>query len=71
MKIRIRSTQAYTEGDVMREVDGFGITGNWLLVKAGYIGNLNLEQAVNDFTVKRKKDPGLLMDCVLAPRSRA
>lgn len=70
MSIRIRQTQAITEGDVMREVDSLALTGDWLLVKAGYIGNLNLEQAVTDFTAKRKKDPSLLMECLVASRAR-
>ena len=70
MTIRVRSTQAYTEGDVIREVDSLALTGDWLLVRAGYLGNLNLEQNVADFKAKRKRDPGLLMDCIVAPRSR-
>lgn len=70
MSIRIRQTQATSEGDVMREVDGLAIAGDWLLVKAGYIGNLDLETAVTEFTAKRKKDPSLLMDCVVASRAR-
>lgn len=70
MSIRIRQTQAVSEGDVMREVDGLALTGDWLLVKAGYIGNLDLEKAVTDFTAKRKKDPSLLMDCIVTSRAR-
>lgn len=70
MSIRIRQTQAISEGDVMREIDSLAIAGDWLLVKAGYIGNLDLETAVTDFTAKRKKDPSLLMDCIVTSRAR-
>lgn len=54
----------------MREVDGLALAGDWLLVKAGYIGNLDLETAVTEFTARRKKDPSLLMDCVVTSRAR-
>jgi translation initiation factor eIF-2B subunit epsilon len=70
MSIRIKQTQATSEGDVMREVDGLAIAGDWLLVKAGYIGNLDLEKAVTDFTAQRKKDPSLLMNCLVTSRAR-
>lgn len=70
MTIRIKQTQAISEGDVMREVDGLALAGDWLLVKAGYIGNLELETAVTDFTAKRKKDPSLLMECIVTSRTR-
>ncbi|KAK9898669.1 hypothetical protein P389DRAFT_178044 [Cystobasidium minutum MCA 4210] len=71
MTIRIKQTQAISEGDVMREVDGLALAGDWLLVKAGYIGNLELETAVTDFTAKRKKDPSLLMECIVTSRTRS
>lgn len=54
----------------MREVDGLALPGDWLLVKAGYMGNIDLAKVVNDFTAKRKRDPGLLMECVVAPKMR-
>lgn len=60
---------AGTEGDVIREVDGLALTGDYLLVRAGFVGNLDLEKAVEDFTARRKKDPGLLMECLVSPRS--
>lgn len=70
MTITIRSTLATSEGDVMRELDALALTGNFLLTKAGFMGNLNFEQLVDNFMAKRKKDTGLLMDCIVAPRSR-
>ena len=68
MSIRIRQTQAYSEGDVMREVDGLALTGDWLLVRAGYMGNLDLQSAVEGFTARRKKEQGLLMECLVSQR---
>lgn len=70
MNIRLRTTMASTEGDVMREVDSLALPGDWLLVRAGYIGNLDLARAVTDFTARRKKTPGLLMECLVCRRTR-
>ena len=67
MEIVLRSTSATTQGDVLREVDALGLAADFLLVRAGYIGNLHLAQLVKRFTQKRKKDPGLAMECLLAP----
>lgn len=69
MEVRIRSTLASAEGDVLRELDNVPLQGDFLLVRAGYMGNIDLDSAVKAFTVRRKKDPSLLMDCLVAPRS--
>ena len=55
----------------MREVDGLSLPGDWILAKAGYIGNLDLEKAVESFTARRKKEPELIMECVVAQRTKA
>lgn len=67
MNIRIRQTLGSTEGEVMREVDALALPGDWLLVKSGYMGNIDLGKAVANFTAKRKRDPNLVMDCLLGP----
>lgn len=69
MKVSLRSTLGNSEGDVLRDVDNLGIKNDFLLVRAGYIGNIDLESAVRAFTVKRKKDSSLLMECLVAPRA--
>lgn len=55
----------------MREVDGLSLPGDWILAKAGYIGNLDLEKAVQDFSARRKKEPELIMECIVAQRTKA
>lgn len=55
----------------MREVDGLSLPGDWILAKAGYLGNLDLEKAVEDFTARRKKEPELIMECIVARKTRA
>ncbi|KAI5474655.1 hypothetical protein MNV49_002699 [Pseudohyphozyma bogoriensis] len=69
----LRPTTASTPGDVLREVDGLGILSpaDFLVVQAGYVGNVDLAGKVAEFTKKRKEDPYLLMSCVVAPRKVA
>ncbi|GAA5923079.1 hypothetical protein JCM1841_000307, partial [Sporobolomyces salmonicolor] len=69
LSIVIRPTKALTPGDVMREVDGLSILApaDYLVVQAGYVGNVDLGQKVKDFTERRKADPSLSMSCVVAP----
>ncbi|GAA5909439.1 hypothetical protein JCM5296_000571 [Sporobolomyces johnsonii] len=69
LSIVVRPTKALTPGDVMREVDGLSILApaDYLVVQAGYVGNVDLGQKVKDFTERRKADPSLSMSCVVAP----
>ncbi|GAA5949819.1 hypothetical protein JCM21900_004211 [Sporobolomyces salmonicolor] len=69
LSIVIRPTKALTPGDVMREVDGLSILApaDYLVVQAGYVGNVDLGQKVKEFTERRKADPSLSMSCVVAP----
>lgn len=66
MEVHIRYTDAGSQGDVLRDADGLKITADFLLVQAGYIGNLDLQSAHERFAEKRKADPNLVMDCLLA-----
>lgn len=54
----------------MREVDSLGILApaDFLVVQAGYVGNIDLAEKVKEFTERRKVDPTLAMSCVVAPR---
>jgi translation initiation factor eIF-2B subunit epsilon len=61
----LRATSALSAGDVLREADSLPLAGDFLLVRAGYVGNLDLQQAVNDFAEKRRKDNGLVMECLV------
>ncbi|KAK4051858.1 translation initiation factor eIF-2B epsilon subunit, GEF [Microbotryomycetes sp. JL201] len=69
LKIVLRPTRAATPGDVLREVDSLQILApaDYLVVQAGYVGNIDLQQKVNEFTERRKADPTMTMSCVVAP----
>lgn len=71
--IVLRPTQAMTPGDVLREVDSLGILAptDFLVVQAGYVGNVDLKQKVAEFTERRKSESSLSMSCVVAPRKTA
>lgn len=66
----LRPTQASTPGDVLREVDSLGILAptDFLVVQAGYVGNVNLEEKVKEFTERRVRESSLAMSCLVAPR---
>lgn len=70
LNIIVRPTKSVTPGEVLRELDKLGILGpvDYLVVQAGYVGNLFLKDKVDEFTVRRKADPSLTMSCVVAPR---
>ncbi|SCV74138.1 BQ2448_6570 [Microbotryum intermedium] len=67
--IVVRPTKAATPGDVLREVDSLQILApaDFLVVQAGYVGNLNLKGKVTEFAARRKADPNMCMSCVVAP----
>ncbi|SGY47010.1 BQ5605_C001g00486 [Microbotryum silenes-dioicae] len=67
--IVVRPTKAATPGDVLREVDSLQILApaDFLIVQAGYVGNLNLKAKVTQFAARRKADPNMCMSCVVAP----
>ncbi|KAM0788374.1 hypothetical protein ACM66B_001514 [Microbotryomycetes sp. NB124-2] len=69
LKIVLRPTKAATPGDVLREVDSLQILApaDYLVVQAGYVGNVDLQQKVKEFTERRKQDPTMTMSCVVAP----
>lgn len=69
LSIILRPTKAATPGDVLREVDSLQILApaDYLVVQAGYVGNVDLAQKVKDFAERRKKDPSMTMSCVVAP----
>jgi translation initiation factor eIF-2B subunit epsilon len=67
MDVHIRYTDGNSQGDVLRDADQLKITANFLLVQVGYLGNLDLRVAHERFAAKRKADPNLVMDCLLAP----
>ncbi|CAH7668258.1 hypothetical protein PPACK8108_LOCUS2741 [Phakopsora pachyrhizi] len=70
MPVTIISTTAFSQGDVLREVDSRAILktktgsgsdiGTFVLVQCGYIGNLELSLASWKFTASRKSSGGLL-----------
>lgn len=70
ISITLRPTTALTPGDVLREVDGLGILApaDFLVVQAGYVGNILLAEKVKEFTTWRKEDPTVCMSCVVTPR---
>ncbi|GAA6034875.1 hypothetical protein JCM8097_009345 [Rhodosporidiobolus ruineniae] len=71
LQIVVRPTKALTPGDVMRECDSLSILSpaDYLVVQAGYVGNVDLKQKVSEFTERRKKDPNLSMSCLVKPIS--
>ncbi|TKA57409.1 hypothetical protein B0A53_00638 [Rhodotorula sp. CCFEE 5036] len=69
MSIVVRPTKALTPGDVLREVDSLQILApaDYLVVQAGYVGNVDLKEKVQEFTDRRLKDPNLSMSCIVRP----
>ncbi|GAA6000458.1 hypothetical protein JCM10207_008020 [Rhodosporidiobolus poonsookiae] len=69
LQIIVRPTKGLTPGDVMRECDSLSILSpaDYLVVQAGYVGNVNLREKVDEFTERRKKDPNLTMSCIVKP----
>ncbi|KAL8287047.1 hypothetical protein RQP46_004053 [Phenoliferia psychrophenolica] len=68
LSIVLRPTTALTPGDVLREVDSLQILApaDFLVVQAGYVGNVGLGNLVRDFGLRRARDPDLVMSCVVA-----
>lgn len=73
LSVIVRPTAATTPGDILREVDGLGILApvDYLVVQAGYVGNIDLKAKVDAFTQRRLADPTMTMDCIVAPRQVA
>ncbi|GAA5860000.1 hypothetical protein JCM8547_003052 [Rhodosporidiobolus lusitaniae] len=69
LQILVRPTKALTPGDVLRECDSLSILSpaDYLVVQAGYVGNVDLKQKVQEFTERRKKDQSLTMSCIVKP----
>jgi hypothetical protein len=67
-EVVLRATTAMYPGEVLQEADDLPLAGDFLLVRAGYVGNLDLRQAVKNFGEKRRKDSGLVMDCLVRPK---
>ncbi|GAA5976582.1 hypothetical protein JCM11641_001346 [Rhodosporidiobolus odoratus] len=69
LQIIVRPTKGLTPGDVMRECDSLSILSpaDYLVVQAGYVGNVNLKQKVEEFGQRRKADPNLSMSCIVKP----
>ena len=69
ISIVVRPTKALTPGDVLREVDGLQILApaDYLVVQAGFLGNVDLKDKVHEFTERRKADPSLTMSCIVRP----
>ncbi|GAA6059328.1 hypothetical protein JCM10212_005908 [Sporobolomyces blumeae] len=69
LSIVVRPTKALTPGDVMREVDGLSLLAptDYLVVQAGYVGNIELKDKVEEFTQRRLADPSLSMSCIVSP----
>ncbi|GAA5862554.1 hypothetical protein JCM3774_001056 [Rhodotorula dairenensis] len=69
MSIVVRPTKAHTPGDVLREVDSLQVLApaDYLVVQAGYVGNVDLKEKVQEFTDRRLKDPNLSMSCIVRP----
>ncbi|GAA5976485.1 hypothetical protein JCM10908_005516 [Rhodotorula pacifica] len=69
MSIVVRPTKALTPGDVLREVDSLQVLApaDYLVVQAGYVGNIDLKEKVQEFTERRLKDPNLSMSCIVRP----
>lgn len=55
----------------MREVDSLQLLApaDFLVVQAGYVGNVDLKAKVERFTERRVKEPACAMSCMVAPRS--
>ncbi|KAK4703891.1 translation initiation factor eIF-2B subunit epsilon, partial [Phenoliferia sp. Uapishka_3] len=71
LSITVRPTTALTPGDVLREVDSLQILApaDFIVVQAGYVGNINLADLVKEFGERRSRDPYLVMSCVVAKRT--
>ncbi|GAA5924014.1 hypothetical protein JCM10213_004472 [Rhodosporidiobolus nylandii] len=71
LHVIVRPTKALTPGDVMRECDSLSILSpaDYLVVQAGYVGNVDLKQKVQEFTERRKQDPNMSMSCIVKPIS--
>ncbi|TNY22364.1 hypothetical protein DMC30DRAFT_392369 [Rhodotorula diobovata] len=69
ISIVVRPTKALTPGDVLREVDGLQILApaDYLVVQAGFLGNVDLKDKAHEFTERRKADPSLTMSCIVRP----
>lgn len=67
--IILKSTLSHSQGDIMQEVDALQLKTDFLLLRVGYVGNLDLAQALSRFAEKRSKDPHLIMDCLVAQAS--
>ncbi|GAA5946869.1 hypothetical protein JCM3765_002052 [Sporobolomyces pararoseus] len=69
LSIVVRPTKALTPGDVLREVDSLSILSpsDYLVVQAGYVGNVDLKSKVEEFGERKKADPSLTMSCLVSP----
>ncbi|GAA5905565.1 translation initiation factor eIF2B catalytic subunit epsilon [Sporobolomyces salmoneus] len=69
LSIVVRPTKALTPGDVLREVDSLSILSpsDYLVVQAGYVGNVDLKAKVEEFGERKKADPSLTMSCLVSP----
>lgn len=67
----LKQTGSVTEGDVLREADALELKTNFVLLRAGYIGNLDLQRALKEFANKRKRDANLVLDSLLMPAAVA
>lgn len=69
LSIIVRPTKALTPGDVLREVDSLSILSpsDYLVVQAGYVGNVDLKSKVEEFGERRKADQSLTMSCLVSP----
>lgn len=65
----LKSTLSLSQGDIMQEVDALQLKTDFLLLRVGYVGNLDLAQALSRFAEKRTKDPHLIMDCLVGESS--
>lgn len=68
-QLQFKQTASITEGDVLREADALELKHNFLLIRVGYLGNLDLAKLLRDFAAKRKQDSNLVLDSVLMPSS--
>ncbi|KAM0754479.1 hypothetical protein T439DRAFT_309262 [Meredithblackwellia eburnea MCA 4105] len=71
LTLTLRPFQGQTPGDVLREVDGLQLLAptDFLVVQAGYLGNVALEELVKDFSARRVRDKDLVLGCGVAKRS--
>lgn len=65
MQIILRTTTSSTIGDVLREADALQLKTSFLLLRVGYIGNLNLRTYLDQFESKKTQDASLCMDCLV------